>query len=454
MSSFPQEFVWGVSSSAYQIEGAADTDGRTPSVWDTAAARRGFVTDHQTGAFACDSYNRVDEDADLVAGLGVNASRFSLSWSRVLPEGLGRVNKAGLDYYDRVVDSLLARGVEPWVTLFHWDYPQVLYDRGGWMNSDSPAWFGEYATVVADRLGDRVKHWMTLNEPQCFVGLGHSAGEHAPGLRLPRRDVLVVLHRSLVAHGKAVQALRANAGDHKVGWAPVGVTAYPDTDRPEDIEAARRFMFEQCPPGHAWSFSNALYADPVIFGRYPNSTYGPVVAEIPAFPSSDLETISQPIDFYGVNIYQGTRVRAGADGTPEVVPAPPGQPRTMMDWPVTPEALYWGPRLLAERYKLPVYITENGCATSDWVSLDGAVHDPARIDYLDRHLRQLARAIDDGVDIRGYFLWSILDNFEWGFGYTKRFGLVHVDFETGRRTPKDSYAWYRSLIATNQPARA
>lgn len=446
MSAFPKDFVWGVSSSAYQIEGAADEGGRTPSVWDACAARPGFVSDGQTGAFACDSYHRVEEDADLIAGLGVKASRFSLSWSRVLPEGVGRVNAEGLDYYDRVVDSLLARGVEPWVTLFHWDYPLALYDRGGWMNDDSPAWFAEYTSVVADRIGDRVKHWMTLNEPQCFVGMGHSQGEHAPGLRLPRREVLVVLHRSLLAHGLSVQAIRANAGDHKIGWAPVGVTAFPDTDRPEDIEAARRFMFERCPPGEDWTFSNALYADPVILGRCPEPSYGQVIAELPEFPASDLETISQPIDFYGVNIYSGTRVRAGAGGEPEAVPTPPGHPRTMMDWTVTPEALYWGPRLIAERYKLPVYITENGCATSDWVSLDGAVHDPSRIDYLDRHLRQLGRAIEDGVDVRGYFQWSILDNFEWGYGYTKRFGLVHVDFENGGRTPKDSYDWYRRRI--------
>lgn len=446
MSAFPKDFVWGVSSSAYQIEGAAGVGGRTPSVWDECSARPGFVSDGQTGAFACDSYHHIDEDADLIAGLGVGASRFSLSWSRILPEGVGRVNAEGLDYYDRVVDSLLARGVEPWVTLFHWDYPLALYDRGGWMNDDSPAWFAEYTRVVADRLGDRVKHWMTLNEPQCFVGLGHSQGEHAPGLRLPRREVLVVLHRSLLAHGLSVQALRANAGDHKIGWAPVGVTAFPDTDRPEDIEAARRFMFERCPPGDDWSFSNALYADPVVFGRYPGPSYGPVIAELPDFPSRDLEIISQPIDFYGVNIYMGTRVRAGAGGEPEAIPTPPGHPRTMMDWTVTPEALYWGPRLIAERYKLPVYITENGCATSDWISLDGAVHDQARIDYLERHLAQLARAIQDGVDVRGYFQWSILDNFEWGYGYTKRFGLVHVDFENGRRTPKDSYDWYRRRI--------
>jgi beta-glucosidase len=287
---------------------------------------------------------------------------------------------------------------------------------------------------------------MTLNEPQCFVGLGHSTGAHAPGHRQSRREVLAVLHRSLVAHGRSVQRIRAHAGGHKVGWAPVGVTGFPDTDSPEDIEATRKFMFERCAPGDAWSFSNALYADPVILGRYPDRSYGPVIDELPDFDPGDLAVISQPIDFYGVNIYQGTRVKAGPDGEPVALPYPPGHPRTMMDWPVTPEALYWGPRLLAERYGLPVYITENGCATTDWPALDGVVRDPARIDYIQRHLTQLARAIDDGVDVRGYFHWSIMDNFEWAYGYTKRFGLVHVDFTTGERTPKDSYRWFQQRV--------
>lgn len=446
MSPMPPEFVWGVASSAYQIEGAAAEGGRAPSIWDTVCDRPDFVSDGTNGALACDSYHRVEEDADLVAKLGVQACRFSLSWSRILPDGIGRINEQGLDFYDRMVDALLARGVQPWITLFHWDYPQALYDRGGWMNADSPAWFAEYTRVVAHRLGDRVSHWMTLNEPQCFVGLGHAAGEHAPGLKLPTRDVLLILHRCLLAHGHAVSELRAHGDEHRIGWAPVGVTAFPATESPADIEAARRFMFERCPPGDQWFFSNALYADPVIVGRYPGRAYGSVIDQLPKMGPDDLAIISQPIDFYGVNIYSGTRVRAGADGQPEIVPHAPGQPRTMMDWPVTPEALYWGPRLLAERYKLPVYITENGCATSDWPVLDGSVPDPARVDYLDRHIRQIRRAIRDGVDIRGYFVWSILDNFEWAYGYTKRFGLVHVDFETGTRTPKSSYAWYRDRI--------
>jgi beta-glucosidase len=446
MSAFPKNFVWGVASASYQVEGGAAEGGRRPSVWDMVCERPGFVSDGQSGVFACDSYHRSEEDARLVGDLGAKAYRFSVSWSRVLPRGVGEVNKAGLDFYDRFVDALLARGVEPWVTLFHWDYPRDLYDRGGWMSSDSPMWFAEYARVVLDRLGDRVKHWMTLNEPQCFVGLGHSEGEHAPGLKLPRRDVLLVLHRSLLAHGHAVGVIRDHGADHKVGWAPVGVTGFPDTESAADIEATRRFMFERCPAGDGWYFSNALYADPVILGRYPGASYGPAVAELPEPGPGEMEIISRPLDFYGVNIYSGTRIRAGADGEPEVVAPGPGHPRTMMDWLVTPEALYWGPRLLAERYGLPVYITENGCATSDWVSLDGQVHDPSRIDYLDRHLGQLARAVKDGVDVRGYFLWSILDNFEWAYGYTKRFGLVHVDFKTGERIPKDSYHWYRRRI--------
>ncbi len=450
MPDFPKDFLWGVASSAYQVEGATDADGRTPSVWDTCCDQPGFVSDGMSGAGACDSYNRVEEDAEMIGTLGVDAYRFSISWNRVLPGGTGAVNPEGIGYYDRLVDALLERGVQPWITLFHWDYPQSLFDEGGWLNPDSPRWFADYTQAVVEALGDRVTHWMTLNEPQCFVGLGHSVGHHAPGLRLPRPQVLQILHNALLAHGHAVQRLRANADTHRIGWAPVGVTGYPDTESPEDIEATRRYMFDRCPPGESWSFSNALYADPVILGKYPDRSYGPVIDELPAFDPEDLETICQPIDFYGANIYQGTRIKAGPDGEPVEVPAPPGQARTMMDWPVTPEALYWGPRLLAERYKLPVYITENGCATTDWPATDGAVRDPARIDYLDRHLTQLARALADGVDVRGYFHWSIMDNFEWAFGYTKRFGLVHVDFETGARTPKDSYRWYRDRILASR----
>jgi len=448
MAEFPDGFVWGVASSAYQVEGGADADGRTPSVWDVCSARPGFTTDGSTGANACGSYFRPHEDAKLIGGLGVDAYRFSMSWSRVMPEGVGRVNEAGLGYYDRLVDALLAEGVDPWVTLFHWDYPQVLFERGGWANPDSPKWFAEYAEAVVSRLGDRVSHWMTLNEPQCFVGLGHAVGEHAPGLRLPKREVLGVLHRSLLAHGEAVGVIRGHGDRHKIGWAPVGVTAVPDTDTPEDIEAARRWMFETGQEGEQWAFCNAMYADPVVLGKYPDASYAPWMSEMPEVTDEEMAVISRPIDFYGVNIYSGTRVRAGAGGEPEVVPFADGQPRTMMDWPVIPESLYWGPRLLAERYKLPVYITENGCATSDWVALDGEVHDPSRVDYLRRHLAELARARADGVDVRGYFHWTIMDNFEWAYGYTKRFGLVYVDYETGVRTPKDSYSWYRGVVAS------
>jgi beta-glucosidase len=450
MAELGDGFVWGVASSAYQVEGATGEGGRSPSVWDACAARPGFVSDGSTGEPACGSYHRPHEDARLIGGLGVDAYRFSVSWSRVVPGGVGPVNEAGLGYYDRLADALLAEGVEPWITLFHWDYPQSLFERGGWTHEDSPKWFAEYADAVVSRLGDRVRHWMTLNEPQCFVGLGHSVGEHAPGLRLPRPEVLRVLHRSLLAHGEAVGVIRAHGSDHRVGWAPVGVTAVPETDSPEDIEAARRWMFEVGREGERWSFCNAMYADPVVLGRYPDASYAPWMGEMPEVTDEEMAVISRPIDFYGANIYFGTTVRAGADGQPEALPDPAGVPRTMMDWPVTPAALYWGPRLLAERYGLPVYVTENGCATSDWVSADGAVHDPSRIDFLDRHLRELERARADGVDLRGFFHWTIMDNFEWAYGYTKRFGLVHVDYETGVRTEKDSYAWYRERIARDR----
>ncbi len=442
---FPKDFVWGAAAASYQVEGAAFEDGRGPSVWDTMCRWPGKVAEGHTGEVGCDHYHRYAEDAALMGQLGLNAYRLSISWSRVLPEGTGRVNKAGLDFYDRLIDALLAQGVQPWVTLFHWDFPHALYCRGGWLNRDSADWFAEYTAVVADRLSDRVRHWMTQNEPQCFLGLGHYTGEHAPGVRLSFADVLLASHNALRAHGLAVQTLRARARiQPSIGIAPVGVVKIPAT--PADTDAARRGMFETA-TRTLWS--NTWFADPMVLGHYPEDALRVFGADVPAGVERDYATIRQPLDFYGVNIYNGQVVRTGADGTPHEVPAEPGTPLTHMDWRVTPECLYWGPRLLHERYGLPIVITENGMAGCDWVHLDGRVHDAPRIDFLQRYLRELRRAVDDGVPVHGYFLWSILDNFEWAWGYKRRFGIVHVDYATGVRTPKDSAYWYRDTIATN-----
>ncbi|MBN2470804.1 MAG: family 1 glycosylhydrolase, partial [Anaerolineae bacterium] len=377
---------------------------------------------------------------------GLQAYRLSLSWPRILPEGVGRVNAAGLGFYDRLVDELLAAGIDPYITLFHWDYPYELYCRGGWLNPDSSDWFAEYAAVVADKLGDRVKYWMTHNEPAVFVVVGHRDGRHAPGLKLSFNQILRMSHNVQLAHGKAVQALRARVPEAKIGAAIVSKIAMPATEQAADIEAARRFMFEfkgQDLWHHNW------WSDPMLRGEYPADALALFDGLMPEIKAGDMETIHQPLDFYGVNIYNGAYVRAGADGEPEVLPQPMGFPITAFHWPVTPEALYWGPRFLWERYGLPIVITENGLANTDWVALDGKVHDPQRIDFTGRYLLNYQRAAADGVKLHGYFHWSVMDNFEWGEGTKHRFGLIHVDYETGRRTLKDSAYWYSNVIKSN-----
>ena len=444
---FPKGCVWGAATAAYQIEGAARGDGKGPSVWDMMCRRPGAIWNGQTGDVACDHYHRWREDVALMKGLGLRGYRLSISWPRVLPDGVGQTNPKGLAFYDRLVDGLLATGIEPFVTLFHWDYPYALYCRGGWLNRASADWFAEYAHVVVSKLGDRVRHWMTHNEPQCFVGIGHSDGRHAPGDRLPWAEVLRIAHHALLAHGKGVQAIRAAArGPCRVGFAPVGVVKIPASTAKKDIDAARREMFAVTAP-NVWN--NTWWMDPVFFGRYPADGLRLFEKDLPPIAAGDLATIRQPLDFFGVNVYDGSRVRAGKGGRPEAVPQPQGHALTAFKWFVTPDALYWGPKFFQERYKLPIYITENGMSGCDWPALDGRVHDGHRIDFTRRYLLALERAIRDGTDVRGYFHWSILDNFEWAEGFKERFGLVHVDYVTQKRTLKDSAHWYKKVIATN-----
>ena len=448
MSSFPDQFTWGVASAAYQVEGTASQDGRGPSVWDTFSATPGRVFDGHTGEIACDAYHRVEEDCDLIAGLGVGGYRFSVSWSRVMPEGTGKLNEQGFAYYDRLIDALLERGVRPWITLFHWDLPQALHEQGGWLNPQSPEWFEQYTKAVVERFSDRVTHWFTLNEPAIFLGYGYKDGVNAPGLKLSRREVLLATHNALLAHGRSVQAIRAySKREPVVGFAPNGNLHTPATESEADIEAARQATFSI--PKDNWAFNYSWYCDPVLLGQYPEHGLEFFGDDVPSYTDADMETIHQPLDMFGVNIYTGDVVRAGEDGEPVAMPGERGYPMTMFRWSVNPESLYWGPRFLAERYKLPVVITENGLASMDWVHADGKVHDPGRIDYLTRYLSQLRRAIDDGVDVRGYFQWSIMDNFEWAEGYALRFGLIYIDYETLERIPKDSYAWYKKIVASN-----
>jgi len=445
---FSKDFVWGVATASYQIEGAAFEDGKGLSVWDVFSNKNPrAVKNGDTGNTACDHYHRFKEDVGIMSEIGVKAYRFSISWPRVLPEGTGKVNEKGLDFYDALVDELLAKGIKPYVTLFHWDYPYELYKKGGWLNPESPDWFAEYVKVIVDRLSDRVEYWMTLNEPQCFILIGHEAGVHAPGLKLDRSQVLLAAHNALLAHGRAVQAIRGYSKNPcKIGYAPAGSVVFPETNSQEDIDAARKAMFS-CDSGNLWVSS--WWMDPVFLGKYPEDGLKVNEKWLPQIKQEDMKIISQPLDFFGVNIYHGRKVRADQKGGYEYAGDKPGYARTAIDWAVTPEALYWGPKFYYERYKKPVIITENGMSNIDWVSVDGKVHDPQRIDYLYRYIRELKRAADDNVDVQGYMLWSLLDNFEWAEGYSQRFGIVYVDFETQKRIIKDSGYWYREVIESN-----
>jgi beta-glucosidase len=423
---FGRGFVFGTATAAYQVEGAATGYGRGPSIWDTFAHRPGTIRDGSTGDVACDSYHRYAEDVRLMAGLGTTAYRFSVSWPRVQPAGRGPANRTGVAYYDRLVDTLLAAGIDPVVTLFHWDLPQALQDEGGWTARDTAARLADYAGLVARALGDRVRMWITLNEPVVHTVHGHVEGTHAPGLRLGL-DALAVAHHQLLGHGLAVAALRAATPGVPVAIANNYAPCVPDS--PADADAAAL----------ADVLHNRLFTDPVLLGSYP--------VEVAAVRDGDLAAISAPIDALGVNYYFPDRVRADPLAVLGFSSVPwPDAPRTSFGWPVVPEGMTRTLTDLRDRYGQalpPIHVTENGAA------YDG-VHDPDRVSYLDGHLRAVRAAMDDGVDVRGYFCWSLLDNFEWAEGFTQRFGLVHVDFATQERTPKTSYGWYADLIAAQR----
>jgi len=445
--SFPTGFVWGAGTSAYQIEGGAGEHGRGESIWDSFCRAPGRIKHGDTGDVACDHVARYRADVALMKELGLGAYRFSISWPRVMPEGAGAPGEAGLAFYDALVDELLGAGITPYVTLFHWDYPLALYRRGGWMNPASPSWFAAYTKAVVDRLSDRVSNWITLNEPQVFLGYGHLVGEHAPGLKLPLSEIMPMVHHALKAHGMAAACIRERARtEPRIGWAPVGIASLPSATAPAEIEAARAKTFAV---ERADLWNNTLFDDPAILGRYPEDSLALLGRHLPPGWERDMDLIRQPLDFLGLNFYQGSRVSLGPDGTAQPAPREIGRARTAFSWDITPEVLYWGPRFFWERYGLPIVITENGMANLDWIGLDGRVRDPQRIDYTARHLQQLLRAVRDGVQVRGYFHWSLLDNFEWAEGYEQRFGLVYVDFHTQRRTPKDSARWYAEVIRTN-----
>lgn len=446
---FEKNFVWGCASSAYQIEGAWNEDGKGESIWDRFCHGGNHILNGDTGDTACDFYHRYKEDIALMKQMGIRAYRFSLSWPRILPEGVGKVNQKAIAFYNAVIDELLKNRIEPYITLYHWDYPQALQDRGGWLNEDSIQWFAEYAGVVSQAFSDRVKYFITLNEPQCFTGLAHLHTRHAPGKVLPTKDLFQLIHNVLRAHGAAVIALRKHAKQPiQVGYAPTCSMVYPKTETPENIEACRRYLFK-CPDDmDDWTWNVPWYSDPVFLGRYPEDGLKKYAQFLPVITEEDMKLISQPLDFMGENIYNGIMLEADENGDPVYVDRFPGFPATGNQWPVTPECFRFGLRLLYERYRLPVYVTENGMCNMDVISSDGRVHDPQRIDFLNRYILAMKQAMDDGADIRGYFQWTLTDNFEWNCGYQDRFGMVYVDFRTQRRYRKDSSYWYEELIRT------
>jgi beta-glucosidase len=436
-TTFPPGFVWGVATSSYQIEGATEADGRGVSIWDTFAATPGKIADGSSGAVACDHYHRWEDDLDLMQGLGVQAYRFSVAWPRVIPAGRGAVHPLGLDFYDRLVDGLLARGIEPHVTLYHWDLPQPLQDVGGWANRGIVDAFVAYADAVTGRLGDRVRSYATLNEPWCSAFLGYDVGEHAPGLR-DRKLGLQASHHLLLAHGSALPVMRRNAPQARHGIVLNLYPAHPASDSPEDAAAAHRFD----------GFFNRWYLDPLLRGAYPDDMWRGYGAMAPAVEPGDLETIARPLDFLGVNYYSRAVLASDpSDAETGMRTVEVEAERTAMGWEVYPEGLTELLVRLTRDYPVPpLYVTENGAAYPDEL-VDGRVDDVDRVRFLERHVEALRAALAQGVDVRGYFAWSLLDNFEWSHGYGKRFGLVHVDFDTLVRTPKRSAHWYADTIA-------
>jgi beta-glucosidase len=443
-ASFPKGFLWGSATASYQVEGAVKQGGRGPSVWDTFSHTPGKTLHGDTGDVADDFYHLYPHDIELMKSLGLMTFRFSIAWSRLFPSGKGQPNQPGIDFYNRLVDALLAAGIQPYCTMFHWDLPQALQDIGGWENRDVAKSFADYAGFTAGFLSDRVKHFMTMNEIRSFVELGYSNGLHAPGLRLDARRLAQLNHHAVLAHGMAVQAIRAHAKPGtKVGIADNVQAATPVIETPEHIGAARKAMREQ----------NASFMTVIQEGRYTDLYLKSLGANAPKFTAEEMAIIKSPMDFVGLNIYQPTYVRADeSDKGYSVVNPPASYPHMFSPWLyVGPEALYWAPKLVADIWNVKeMYITENGASSTDQVAPDGHVYDTDRVMYLRNYLSQLHRAIAEGVPVKGYFVWSLLDNYEWADGYEKRFGITYVDFATQKRIPKLSFEFYKQVIRENR----
>ncbi|MDF2822252.1 MAG: beta-galactosidase [Clostridiales bacterium] len=439
-TSFKHDFVWGVASSSYQIEGGWNSDGKGPSIWDTFCHQSSNIAYKQSGDTSCNHYEKYIDDIKLMHSLGIKAYRFSISWPRIFSNGDQSINKKGLEFYDKLVDTLIGYQIVPYITLYHWDLPQCLEDLGGWQSRETAIAFSHYAAFICEHFSDRVKHFITINEPQIISFLGYHTGIHAPGLKLSMKETLNVLHNLGLAHGMAVSAMRSVASRPVlIGFSSTGNLCYPASSKSEDIDTARGMSFTVTKEN--WMFCHSIFCDAVCLGKYPDIDGIPMHELYSFIKDGDMQIINQPIDFFGVNIYNGHCVDSNG-----YIEKEPGFPRTALKWPITPGVMNWGVRFLAERYNLPIYISENGLSCNDKIYLDGKVHDPERIDFLQRYLIELHKAYADGIDILGYFHWSFTDNFEWHNGYEERFGLVFVDYATQERIVKDSGYWYADFI--------
>ncbi len=445
--SFRKDFLWGSATASYQVEGAWNNF-KQPSIWDIFSHEGAHIKDGGSGDVTCSHYNLYKEDVSLMASLGLKAYRFSIAWTRIFTfDGMGKngieyhENPDGIAFYNALIDELVKNNITPFITLYHWDLPYALHLRGGWLNRDSSVWFEDYARTVGKLFGDRVKHFITFNEPSIFTGLGYMQGVHAPGFKLDTSDLLNLCHNVQLSHGKAVKALRETVENCSVGITLATSPVIPSSLEKLTVEQSYNVYFSCSKDNFVWSES--FWVDPLILGEYPKEFVKEVSdfsgAEI--FNQEDLKEINVPLDFIGLNIYSGRYY--GEEKRPF------GSPHTDTGWDITPEALRWGPEHFYKRYKLPVYITENGMACLDSVFVDGKIHDAERIDYLTRYLRCLKEACENGCDIRGYFMWSFMDNFEWAEGFSRRFGMVYVDYKTLERIPKDSALWYSNVVKTN-----
>ena len=430
---FSKDFFWGAASAAHQVEGAYLEDGKTLNIWD--ALVKGHVENGDDGKVACDHYHRYKEDVALMKKIGLKSYRFSISWARIFPDDSGKVNEKGMQFYKNLVDELIKAGIEPMCTLYHWDLPMWVHEKGGWEKEENVAYFVQYAEACVKALSDKITYWLTFNEPECFIPAGYESGVHAPFLQKPDEVVKAVTRNVMLAHGKAVMKMREVAKRPiKISTAQAACVTSPVNETPEEIEKARVSTFETPRPCFC-----SWWADPVYLGKRQVGT--------DYLSDEDLKIINQPLDFYAFNMYNADGYGAAPfESNPR---AYTGFPRTAMDWVITPECLYWGARFCYERYGLPIMITENGMANIDFMMLDNKVHDPQRIDYVHRHLLGLSRATDEGVPVIGYQYWSIMDNFEWAKGYNRRFGLIYVDYPTGERTLKDSAYFYAEVIKNN-----